>query len=259
MSAMTQDIHISPKDLGSIPRKTSSLVCDLVNNYGVRHRLQKGGGHLYLYNGETQTRPYKISASRPEETTLAFLYQWIEENVPEYAQREEVRENDLRLLASGVTTKDTIDADEPEPEPTAEGRTRCYTAKGDDLQFETDGEIYYCLRCSYTQNHRRGMHLHNARHELSKGEQAERISRSVETRKLRAQQRDQLIEHALAVIVKEHGFTLGGDEKALQDAEADLERYRKRTASDAKKIADLTAERDDLKAKLSLIKEAMRA
>jgi hypothetical protein len=69
---MRSDDH----DLRSFPRPVRVKVSEVVSRHGLRWRIQhRSGGHVYLYPGDG-TRPFKISASREAEQSLAYLDAW---------------------------------------------------------------------------------------------------------------------------------------------------------------------------------------
>lgn len=251
MSAMTESIRITPKDLGTIPRRTAEIVCDLVNNYGVRHRLQKGAGHLFLYNGSQQERPYKISASRPEETTLSFLMKWIDQNVPEYGNRKEVTPADLdRLRAVVSTTEPRREVPPPvDPEPEEGWEPAPYG-------FETNGETFRCAEpgCGYSKRDKHGLHLHARTHG---NEMKAQVQKSVSNRSLAMQQRKVIAQEALRVLAEQNGLVVFEKGEAPSTREIDKARAAQFKAEE--KAARLEQELADTKARLALITEALKA
>lgn len=243
MSAAAQlqvGLRVTPSDFRGIPRKVAVILCELVNKHGVRYRIQQGGGHVFLYNGNQQERPYKISGSRPEETTLTYLFEWIEENVPEYGERE-VTASDLEVLADALTTEpkeDKIKSPQGDPRDSMEPML---SSDGKPSGFVTDGEKTYCTQCGFERDGVSlvGLHLHRRSHE-DPDAVAEMARKAGKVRKLNREQSDIMVEQALAVIARKLGFKVSA--KGTDDPEkAELK----------KKVADLEA-------KLKLINEAMR-
>lgn len=239
MATTTQE-RITPKDLGKIKRKTATIVCDLVNNYGVEYKTSDGT-HVFLYNGKNGTRPYKIAASRPEESTLHFLYRWIDENVPDWKKGTEVSKADLEALAKAVST--TEHDDEPDDEPD-DG----WVEYGHGLV--TNGEVYKCKDCDWSRpvsEGRRGLHLHHTTaHE--KKERAASAKKSGETRAIRNAQRKIMVRQAVIVLAEAQGLHISEekvDTKTIAKLRAQLEK--------------VTTERDEARARLDLIKEGLRA
>lgn len=265
MSAMTtSDIRITPRDLGAIPRPVATVICELVNLHGVTYRIPRGGGHVFLYNGETGTRPFKISGSRPAESTLTFLNKWIAENVPEFGKEDRpVTKDEVAALAERVNT-------EPKPLKSVPPKTagNDTNAMGDiapepewkpfKYGFVTDGEIFKCTYkdCTYTQESSRGLHLHEYRHTQPEKivEQSANAGRAAG---LAAQQRLVMRQEAVRVLAEAHGLKIVGADEAKM-----VNQFEKMASENEKlqaKVAEQAKEIDDLKARISLIKEAMKA
>jgi hypothetical protein len=247
-AAMTEQPTLNPSDLRpTFSKKVATLVAQLVNDYGVRYRIQKDGGHILMYNGEQQNGPHKVSASRPEEDTLHWLNRWIDRNVPEYRERE-VTPATLKALAEAVNTTDTHEVEEPQVESSKWAEHK--------HGFETDGEVFRCLAkgCGYTRTDPRGLHLHALKHDKSRHRDA--LQQGTETRALKAEQKKIMVSEALRLLADAHGMVVipkdEHDSKGLASAQAEVERL---TAANEK----LRKELDDTKARLDLIKQAMKA
>lgn len=239
-AAMTeQQATLSTTDLRAFPRKVSALICELVNDYGVRYRIQKGGGHIFLYNGDTKNGPHKVSASRPVEDSMHWMDRWIDANVPQYRERP-VTDESLKVLAEAVSTTDTH---EPVVRLTEPGWT--VHKHG----FETNGEAFRCMEtgCGYTQPDPRGLHFHAAKHSP---EGRKQMSKSASTARdasvLARQQRRTMEVEALRVLANRYGLIL------VEKGEGDPAALRVENEG-------LRKELDDTKARLALIKEAMKA
>lgn len=260
MSTMTTT-RITPGDLGSIPRKTAVIVCELVNEYGVTYRMQNNGGHLYLYNGAQKERPYKISASRPEETTLKFLMKWIEENVPAYLEGKEKKEytmtvSDDALVALQQMVSTTEHQSKPKVVSTAEKMDTNGPVSGwnpykygFEVMEDSDGTHYRCAfeGCDYTRDgDAKGLHLHEAAHDPEFI--AERARRGGVAAGLARQQKKILATEAVRALAGYHGMEViekGADTPEVTKLREEIERLKQ--------------ELDDTKARLSLIRDAMRA
>lgn len=239
MSTDTQE-RITPRDLGKIPRKTATIVCELVNEYGVRYKTSDGT-HVFLYNGDRGTRPYKIAASRPEETTLHFLYRWIDENVPQWKKGDNVTQADLEALAQAVNSNDTAMTLPPEDD-------------NEWVEYKygllTNGEEYKCKDCDWTRSvtdGKRGLHLHWPTAHDKARRKVER-KKAGETRAVRAAQRKVLVREALIVLAQAQGLHVSEEKidlKTIDKLKAQLEK--------------VTKERDELKARMDLAKEAFKA
>ena len=247
MSAMTSDVHITPRDLGGIPRPVALVICELVNNHGVTYRLQKSnGGHVFLYNGDQQTRPFKISGSRQSEDTMTYLEKWIKQNVPTYGVepvRQTVTPADVAKLAAVVNTVEHEDKPaEPKVEAVAEE-----VWKPHKYGFVTNGQIYrYTYAdCLYERDDARGLHLHE---QIHTGVKAEYSKAGGKAAALAYQQRKIMVSEALRALAEHHGMTLLDGDTPKVDVEGLI-------AENAR----LKQEVEDLKARVALITEALRA
>jgi hypothetical protein len=236
---MNTEVQISPKDLGSIPRPVATVVCELVNQHGVKYRMQNNGGHVYLYNGG-QGRPYKISASRPAETTLSFLHKWIEENVPGFGKEPEhkaVTPADVAKLAAVVNT-------EPRPVATKQPDEEWREAK---FGFVTNGKIFRCTQpgCEYEREDNKGLHLHAYAHD---GRSSGMSKKAAESRALNEQQKEQLIEAAVSTIAEQFGLVV----VPKAQGKVSVEKLQRENEALRKEV-------EDLKARIDLITTALKA
>lgn len=234
MTTTQLETTVTVKELKGIPRKTAAILMRLINNHNVRYRIQQGGGHVFLYDGSQQTHPYKISASRPEETTLRYLNEWIEEHVPAYFERE-VTATDVEMLREAVSTSEVIESRASAQERNTPGEPYIQ-ANGIPSGFNRDGNTFHCRECGFSKEGAAGLHLHTVAHRDPE-ELARRARAAGESRKLNNVQNKTNLSAAFAVVADALGFQM----------------------SDSEEVAALKAEVADLKAKLALIKEAMRA
>ena len=75
-------------DIKKFDKQVRSLVLELVNEHGIRHRVAKDGQHLFLYTGEKGVRPYKLASSRPAQSTIPYLQAWVRRHYPDISLRE---------------------------------------------------------------------------------------------------------------------------------------------------------------------------
>ena len=252
MSAMTTDVHITPKDLGTVPRPVALVICELVNNHGVTYRIQKGngGGHVFLYNGDTQTRPFKISGSRQAEDSMGFLEKWIRQNVPAYFEeppKKDITPADVAKLAAVVNTVEhEPKADKPKIEIDLDKASEWKPFK---FGFETDGATYRCTYddCGYERDDPRGLHLHEYSHN---GRSSQMSKQAAQSRVLNVQQKETLIEAAVSTIAEQFGLVVLDKNSAKHAAE------NERLMAENKKLKQ---EVEDLKARVALITEALKA
>lgn len=237
---------ITPKELRGFPASVATVIRDAVNDHGVTYRLLDGN-HVRLYNGNRDTLPLKVSASRPAEASLRYLVPWLEEHVPTWTERP-VTDDTLRALADAVNTAPKMD-----PKPVAEPEPSWVPfipGSGIDYGFETNGTKFRCRSCGYTQDSGRGVHLHHAKHT---GAASSNTKKAAESRTLRAQQRETLLAQAITVLAEEHGLRVTDADPVDADAlRAEIDALRAN-------VDRLTRERDDAVTRLSLIKDAMGA
>jgi hypothetical protein len=134
--------------------------------------------------------------------------------------------------------------------------------------FERNGNQYRCTVCGQLKIGARGAHLHERTHK--RPEVIKEIAKKgSETRALNAEQRKVIGQEAVRALAEIHGLRLGKDPKAdrkiakLEKSEARLTRMLERAnVLNARLMAEkeaLVKERDEAKARLSLIHEAMKA
>lgn len=251
---MTNEPRITPKDLGRIPRKVATLICELVNDYGVRYRVPGNSNHVLLYNGDSKSQPFKVSQHRPEEHSLQFIHTWIKDNVPDYGKKPTtptkavVGESDIKALAEAINTGPSGAA---KVVPTLEkvdttGRKPVVDGDGKNLGYDTDGTLFYCRQCDYSRPNRQGFHLHTQSHDPER--MAKVASAGGQANSLKRQQREVMVASAFDVLADHLGFKVV--DKSVDPAEV---------VALKQQVADLKTERDDLKARLDLMREALRA
>lgn len=74
--------RIEERSLRKWDRDVRQMIMMLVNQFGVKHRIQKDGVHIMLYPPDGSTRPFKAAASRPPKTQMRYLERFAQEHVP---------------------------------------------------------------------------------------------------------------------------------------------------------------------------------
>jgi hypothetical protein len=114
------DTGINPRNVSQYKRKVRELVLHLVNDLGVRHRVIDGS-HLLLYSpSNADARPYKVSASRSEETMMSSLTGWAKVQVPEYGKEPEKKPPLADILPPVAPQPESVVTGMPRPEALTE-------------------------------------------------------------------------------------------------------------------------------------------
>jgi hypothetical protein len=114
------DTGINPRHVSQYKRKVRELVLHLVNDLGVRHRVIDGS-HLLLYSpSNADARPYKVSASRSEETMMSSLTGWAKVQVPEYGKEPEKKPPLAGILPPVAPQPESVVTGMPRPEALTE-------------------------------------------------------------------------------------------------------------------------------------------
>lgn len=88
--SQTQMQRVEMTQLRRFDRRVARRVCALVNEMGLRYRLDGDGNHLYLYppdheeGNEFSYRPFKVGTHRPAEVQIRYLEQWVTDYVEPY-------------------------------------------------------------------------------------------------------------------------------------------------------------------------------
>ena len=243
-------------------KKYDSQVADdllhLVNNLGVKYRVQDGG-HLFLYAPNGEDRPFKASASRPGAIQHKYLVRFLNEECAE--QQKEWEEKQAERAVNGKAAPTSRPTPAPAPtetvvaddgvalRPLAKGRT-AYIKKGPGggviKYLETDGTTIWCRACEgwsgekvvggtshYRMAHGGGGSLaQSGWDEFSRGKRAAMKA-----------EREAERHAAIAVLAKAVGYEVG-DSKKIERLEA--------------RLAKVTAERDEAIAKVRALKEALK-
>lgn len=273
-------------DLRAFPRPVQDILLEADGLEGVEVKLLDGS-HARLLNGDRAVRPIKVSGSRSAEDTIRRLVPWLERNVPAWAQREESKMastiaemvpevvDDLQRVVSPGRKEfrcaygcdlefdsaremndhyderhrdDSGHSDTPTP-----SRWRPYvSSSGRGFGFETDGQTFRCTSCTYTQETRNGLHLHEAKHTGKAAEYAAAGGRGGRgSSKSRAKPK-----------------TVAGLEGASEEATTSYVEALQVLASGlgmevvpkgAKSYAEVVRERDEAVARLDLMREALGA
>ena len=236
-------------------RAVLSVVVDAINNHGVTHRIIDGA-HFLLYNGDRAVRPFKVSASRKHEETIWALRKWLEENVSTWPKRE-VTSDDLAALASRFNGDAAVPEPLPQPEPVParaapvddEDWVPATSSSGRDWGFITNGKVWRCTypECDYYQREARGLHLHAGSHTGQSKQYSKEAGKSRSERKAKD---NMVVKQALTALAAAHGFVIIGRDEAKEIGKSKLL---------AERLARVERERDEAKARLQLIQEAMKA
>jgi hypothetical protein len=228
----TTQERITPSDLGKIGRKTKKILCELANSHGVKMRVTHDGNHVLLYNGDTQERPYKISSSRPEETTLTYLKRWIADNVPDY-DKPKPKPAPTPLVMTSEKKETSMPALAAVPQDSSPWKPYKYG-------FETDGTTYRCATqgCDFSKESTHALHLHAVTHADDLHER--RSAATAKALETKAEKRQEVAD-ALRLLARHLKIDMG-DTEALKQ-----------------RVVELEQENADLKARLDLLREALRA
>lgn len=271
---MTTQTAVSTTELRAYKARVRDLIAHIVNDFGIKYRIIDGS-HLLLYPVDGETRPFKASASRQEAQTLKFLKKFMDDNglVDELpAPKGAVGD----ALAKAVEKKQVPPADtdpvvegpkkrgpKPKPIPPApddglpvaipDGYERIYSkAQHKWTSFARNGDAWICLLCGHEGDKPPLMGSHMATKHVRPMDDI-----NARRKQLRSRQEGAAKREALAKVTKaeKHVAALAevfGVHTDTSGLEAEVARL-------TEKVTALTAERDDLKAKLALIKEAWKA
>lgn len=251
MTTTTEAPTIDIRDLAAYPRPVARVIAEAVNKHGVGYRLMDGG-HIRLFNGDRGVTPRKVSAHSKEQVSLRRLLTWLETNVATWP-KDEVTPLAVETLAEVINTS-------PKPARTRGTPVTATTETTEEWTpvkygFEQNGDTFRCTTCGYERTgNNRGLHLHAAKHDDS-GSQSENGKKGGEARALRAQQRKVHRQEAVRILAEQNGLKVvekDVDLKAVAKSEKEMARLQAQ-------VEKLTTERDELRARLDLMKEALRA
>lgn len=247
-----RDVKLFGDDVGQ-------LLLHVANDLGVKFRVIDGS-HILLYPPDGESRPFKVSSSRPSPQTMRYLTGFISEHCTEQQKQweaEQERQRAEKMKQPPLKARKPAPKDEPVLRPTTEGWEQIrHTVTGEPMHFEYDGEgIYACLveGCDWINGSRRAIAGHVVTHNpgLAERRKAAIADPEAQARRVESRRRNEAkrkTEAALRVLAEAVGVDIPDQDDSLQQ---ELEKARKT-------IADLTTERDDLKMKLKAIKEAMK-
>lgn len=241
-------------------RRVTDMVAMLHDQYGVRVRMQDGT-HALLYPPDG-TRPFRIAEERPAEQQLAYLEKFAAQHVAPHVTEVKVEDlverfNDptkkahpkskdpdsepvpVEVAEVAVETEATDSIDDPSNLP-PEGWHQYRSDKtGEPLNWweSDDGERWMCQICGHVTTEKLGIGGHGRAHSGRAKSSAVRQGRSQHVQSL-------LRKLAIACDV---------DLNVTSDAQA------KKIAKLEERLAAVTAERDEYKARLDLIREGLRA
>lgn len=243
MSTMTEQ-RITSDQLKTFDKAIRDVVMEAVNEHGVSYRVIDGG-HIRFYCGDRDVIPAKINHNSPAQHILRKLLPWLEENVPTWKNRNKVVDRDVvTALAEIVNTSPKPVTVEPVQEDGWE-----------DIKygFETNGEKVRCKSCGFEREGTAavGLHLHHMKHVDPEGVKARGAKGNV-GRKLNQDQRKIMRQEAVRVLAQQNGLDVVEKSAKVPD-------LRKKVEKLEKQVTDLIAERDELKARLDLIREGLRA
>lgn len=243
---------ITGRELSKFPRPVVKVLTEAINKHQVKHRILSDGVHLRLYCGDRDVVPIKVAASRPAEHTLRYLLPWLEENVESWSRRE-VTEDTVKDLAEALNT-----SPKAAPEPVVERKEPTPGWESASHGFETNGKKVRCTVCGFEREgtSKQGLHLHSMKHTNPEAIK-ERARSAGENRSLRRKQAVTMRREAVRVLAKQNGLIVIEKDQAGDLKE--VERLRKEIESLNHKVEVLTEQRDDLRARLDLMKEALRA
>lgn len=233
---MSQTItELSRKDLPSVwNKKVTDVLLHIVNDLGVRHRIIDGG-HLLLYPPDASKRPKKVSASRDATEMLGFLKTWIEvECADEQEHWSKVEAERRRQPQEKVSAVSNFSSGAPVSEPVQE------TVDPEPIEEpeapETVDEGFSCDLCDFTSDTKASKSGHMKAHSEIYAHDFNGVGR----RKVK-----NAIEVLIEATIGERAMSFGGN--GLQ------EQVNKLT----ERLAKAEQERDDLKAKVKLMREAL--
>lgn len=244
--------RVNPNEFASaFGKPLAQLFAEAINDHGVGYR-RMDATHLRLFCGDRSVMPFKASRSRAVEDTTQNLLKWLSRNVPTWDTRN-IKPETLEVLRDTINgvQEEAMTTTTPTPTPPTETLwVPVETSTGNSWGFETNGTTYRCTECGFTQQYRRGLHLHNAKHT---GRASELAMVAAASHKSNVEKNRMLVTQALTVLAAAHGYGLTeGDAKGVEALTKELDAVKA-------ELIKVTNERDEVKARLSLIQEAMKA
>lgn len=286
MSAAATDApHINVTDLRKFDNRVARMIAELVNTYGIRYRLSDGV-HVFLYGLDGESRPRKVSASRPAERTLGYIEQWVKEFVTPYlvatqAEALAARFNDptkkvrTRKTTATVVPEPTpepaapqIESSQaqqaPEPEPTSEGEAPpegyeqwILVKNGEPGNWwkKIGYDEWVCKSCGHrVYGTLLGAGSHQRMHTMTAEQRQQASHDAAMGRNAKVEGRRKRAKNAIEFLAEEYDIPL-----ANTKADKKLEAAERRVADLEAKLAKVTQDRDEIKARLDLMREALKA
>jgi len=282
--------RLEMRDLRKFDPDVARMMCELVNVYGIRHRIAKDGVHVFLYPPEG-TRPFKVGASRPGTSQMRYLERWATEHVAPTLRENQVQAlaakfNDpnkrtrgsrtVKAVPEPTATEPTPEPEVPEPEPTPEPTGEPPIPFGEDEEaplgyhqhltvrenkatnwWEADRIVegsptnYLCKSCDFTAvSLAQGGAAHQRVHSMTAEERFEISQRGHLAKDHEKIGRRIKVRNAVQVLIEDY---------ALRGLSGEDDKHAKQVEKLTEQLAKVTAERDELKARLDLLREAMRA
>lgn len=282
-AAEVHDDHFDPSLLKSFDKRVARMVGDLANQFGVRVRMIDGS-HAMLYPLDS-SRPFKIAAARPAEQTLDFLEKFAHNHVaPELVGKQvellAARFNDptkkrrVRAVKAVVAPEPTPDPDgplDPVEDPVQPGSGDVTTSeappgyhqhfsqegKATNWWESDDGGHWVCKEGDYETTNLQRHAAHQRMHSQTAEERSEQTRKANAARDPNREGKRLRARNAIEMLIED--YDLGRvflQRSKVNDASPQAE---KKIAALEAKLAKITAERDEYKAKLDLMKEAFSA
>lgn len=239
---------------GDIRKFSSDLrevLMAICNRYNIEYRMQKDGVHINLYNGQ-RGAPFKVSANAKPEQQLTRLMAWCERWVPNYVdeveEAEKVTEKEVRQLAEKVNTRPVADTKYDEIEDPVEAADAIVADREDEETVLVEDLKHRVPIHAVPRPPPRREPQRDPEEPLPEPAPVEKTDRSEAAKRAAATraQRTTHAQEAVECLAEYFGIRTSEDQRAT------IDRLNKR-------IAELEEENSQLKARVSLIREAMRA
>jgi len=281
--------HFDSTQLKTFDRRVTRFITDLANDYGVRVRVLDGS-HVILY-GLDGEGSLKVSASRQAEQSLGYLEKFTREHVApslttvkaealaeHFNDPTKKRRTRATKKAAAPTPAPALEvAPDPVPAPPAKvERTEDRTVrdlnpdavppKGYEQHFGQDGtplnwwkkigvREWLCKSCDFTASGSlHGAGAHTGLHTLTPEQRAANSSLAGRSRDDVMAGKRTKARNAIRFLASEYGIELAEGRAARSDSKKD-----EKIARLTRQLDKVTAERDDLQARLDLIREGLRA
>jgi hypothetical protein len=75
---MIEEVGLSRKHLKGWDRQVAALLMEIVNDHGIKYRMQDGG-HLLLYPPDGTSHTFRVAAARRPKAQILYLRKFMED------------------------------------------------------------------------------------------------------------------------------------------------------------------------------------